>query len=419
MSPGAASGEKPRPTDMLFWYVLVGLATAALFWQLLLFMVFRGLSPDFPWHDEFIAAIRNGHLNGVPHFLYHVLVLALQLPFERVGLVAPGDYRVASFVVALAAIEATAMVLLWRVSRLLGTRPVDRLMAAALSVGLLLAHPLCLLVFRDNRRYLGYLAPNVYHSPTLIVAKPLALAALGFVLRAFAKAESSWRSVLACAVMIVLSALAKPSFLLPLLPLVVLVGGVRLMTGKVVDIRLLLLGVLLPGVAILAVQYRIAFDPASTNQIIVAPLAAMHAVSSFLGLKFVLSVLFPVAAYVLWIERARGDFELNFTWGLFLASLPLAYLLAESGRVIHGNLVWSAHLTLFLLFVESALFTLRRLAEGGKPAWRSGRFNAVAAIFVLHVASGTYYQRYMIDMKQEHPEALPLFARAPETDKVC
>jgi hypothetical protein len=327
-----------------------------------------------------------------PHFLFHLLVLAVYRA-------APGtSLTSAAFVVAVAAYLAGALAIYGLFSALLGRAKSLRtaMLYATLSLALMLVMPINLLT--PGNRYLGYLIPHAYHNPTIVVLKPLALVLFYVSARCF-DARPLPRPVAytaGAAIATLLAVLAKPSYVIALAPALSLVAAHALWRGAPVHWRLLVYGVLLP--IALGVGVQMTFMSARRS-FVFAPLAVFHewarlinpAAASHLPLKFLLSILFPLAVYVCCLRLARGALYLNLAWLTFAVGAAYTYLLAESGNDLGlGNFTWSAQITVFVLFVASAVFFLgwaTRDAPRGSVA-ATATIALVGLVFVLHLVSG-------------------------------
>ncbi len=86
-------------------------------------------------------------------------------------------------------------------------------------------------------------------------------------------------------------------------------------------------------------------------------------------------------------------------WILFAVGAGIAYLLAESGpRMAHGNMVWSAQIAVFILFVQSAAHLSTYFGGVLTTPARGERWRATASLgcLLLHTAFGIalYFAEY-------------------------
>lgn len=304
------------------------------------------------------------------------------------------DIYFAEALVLIAAQAATAVLLwAWLGPRLLRQGGWLRLLAA---LGTTLAAPLMLLAPLDGRFYFGYIGLASYHNPTIHLLRPFALGGFILLLNAFRAARMPVWQVILLASLTLLGALVKPSFAFSFFPVALLAAGWMRLRKLPFDGRALLGGFLVPALLSLLLQAAVTYllPDADPGGIFLAPFLVERGFSGWLGLKFLLSILFPLSLLpMLFRAGAKGLGDaggLRLAWFGFLSGAAQLYLLAEGGeRLYHGNFRWSAQITLFLLFC-AALYALVNHAEKLK-SWQK----ALAwAAFGLHLAAGAVYYVY-------------------------
>jgi hypothetical protein len=279
--------------------------------------------------------------------------------------------------------------------------------ALGIVLSLMVLMPINLPTLGERNLYFGYIPLVSYHNPTSILLKPLALLLLVQIVRGlWATDSASILRIAASAGLTSLATLAKPSYTIVLLPALALVmpalwirsrGSPHGTPGP--DWRLLLGGVVAPAVALLAWQYAYTYSSEqATHATFIrsgigwAPLRVVRMLSpSGLGLKFALSIAFPFCVAVAYFDRVRRCPALGFCWLGFGIGAFYMYFLAETGpRLRDANFIWAAQITLFLLFVASALFLMRRMAHVQETSGRrpDRRPWFCIAVYGLHVASG-------------------------------
>jgi hypothetical protein len=258
-----------------------------------------------------------------------------------------------------------------------------------ITVCLLLVWPVALLFPLDGHLHMGYIGSNVHHNATYILLKPLALLMLAQAVRIFDGQRRSWPGIILAAVVSAACTLAKPNFTVTILPAVALGVAYRLYRRQSVDWRLLLFGFGLPVAVVLLGQWPL--FAALKGGLDFAPLKVMGGRSDYLLPKLILSILFPVSVYLAYFKNARQDVWLNLSWLAFLYGLAYTYLLAEDIAASHGNLTQSGRITMFVLFVVSALFVIRQGWSTSQATPRDRRFTLVVLLFGLHLISGLYW----------------------------
>jgi hypothetical protein len=303
--------------------------------------------------------------------------------------------------------------------------------AAVITLCVMVLAPIIILT--PDQLYLGYVVTNVYHNPTITMAKPLALLLFGVLLLAFREpirwSEDSYFAryfgadlpqrrvyrfffVVCVALLSVLSALAKPSFTLCLLPAVLILILVYIAQRKSFDWTLVFAGIVLPSIAVLVWQYSVTYSQGSTltsSSVIFAPFLVIGQYVDTMNellIRFFMSVAFPAVVTLVYFKNALADRYLRLGWLLFSIGAFYTYFLAETGdRLIHGNFVWGAQLTLYILFmVTSRFFVVQsvaayqclngRVTTGNSRSMRWGvwfRLITTTLVFMLHVVCGVWW----------------------------
>ena len=378
-----------RSAGLLVPTLLAATTLAAFSW--ILTLRFTTLEPyqDFCFHDEVAADLAAGEPLELPHPLYHVLVATLA---------AVSGFAVPSVGIGVAVLAQTclALVAYFDLRAAAGGRAA---VAALLALGLTVVAPLYWLTPASREFYFGYLFPNALHSPTIILLRPFALGLfLGCAGVLAAAADPPSARTAGLALLTLLCAAAKPSYLICLLPAL---GAAWLLEGRPIDRRwsALALGVLLPGALIAAAQavFTLTTDRMEPTTIVLAPLKVVfiytHRDVALVVVKLALSVVFPVAVVAAFARDAVRDGALRLAWLAFLAGALYAYGLAETGpRMSHGNFLWSGQAAAAVLFAASARFALARARTGEREAPGAYlRLAVCGGAFALHVASGIGY----------------------------
>ena len=376
---------------------------------------------DHPAHNVFAAQMRQELRLTMPHPLYHLVVVGIQKciePFRKSTpepsaaravaaagkqmqgpALAPVNQRYASASVAtLLLFQIMLGAILWA-EFCQAIEPHN--VAGALSVVflvmlLLLVGPISALHAVDQKYYFGYIGIHVWHSPTVMIAKPLALLTFLGTLAVFGEhsREKSVARFVGLAGVVVLGALAKPSYLLCLIPAAFFVA--IMLKGKSVRWGWLLGAIVGPGVAVILWQSHMYASLTGGSHAKFAPFATMASMSDYLAVKFVLSIGFPLVCYVA-LPELRQRFRLKFAWVVFFFGLAITYLIKESQRTAHGNFLWSAQLSLFVLFVESLLGVIAVVrSRGMRDRLVATRLGLCAAVLAAHLWFGVAYDVHLL-----------------------
>lgn len=339
---------------------------------------------DHGWHQTYARYwFELGRVSELlPHVGYHLLLMGVLRA-------APGvDMRVVGLGVMLVTYAACGLAVYACVAAVAGER---RWLAALLTVTLMYAAPVNFLNLGQQNLYFGYIAPNVYHNPTTILLKPLALAQFWLTLRALGERNTpSW--VLPSLIGLSLAGiLVKPNWALCLLPAAGLITVIRKSRRQPVDVSTLTFGLFVPSVCALAAQYL--FFEATRGGIVFAPLWSLsfHDTSiESLTVKLLLSLALPLVVAAVDVRAVRRLPEMALAWVGLVIGLAQFYLLNETKHYWAGNFWWGAQVGLFILFVVSVRRMLAWL-DGGSIDERLRaipRLVAAGGVLLLHVAGG-------------------------------
>jgi hypothetical protein len=326
----------------------------------------------------------------VVHPLFQVIIGGIYwLSRSAVGL---WDASILVMVLALAA--QAAILFVWLRKR----AQAGIFISMILPVVVTFAAPLMLLAGSDGQYYYGYIGLANYHNPTVVLLRPLALASFLLGIQVFEGRTRHWGLILFSAVILIASALVKPNFALSLLPAICLLAGWYWLQRRPVDWTFLFGGFILPGVAVLFVQGLFSFfsPEAGQGSIIFAPFQVEQAFSGWLGLKFVLSLIFPLTVLIVYFKQIRNDPAILLAWIGFCVGAFQMYFLAESNdRFFDGNFRWSAQIMLYVLFAASAYAAGRYKGTLKQrwPVWLAAAAQlAAGAVYYAHLFQVASYR---------------------------
>jgi hypothetical protein len=350
------------------------------------------VTSDFPAFMELTEGLKQGPGNvpgyHLAHPLWELLVIAVNSLF---GI----SFRMAAFLVTLSSTLAAAMVIYFWFAPVLRANRLSLAWGVVAAVGLNLVTPLSVLAPIDHRWFAGYIGTIQYNNPTIILLRPLALLQFIIAIRCFQQAAQGWQLTALAAAVTALATLAKPSFAICILPAMGLLAAYRWLKRQHVDARLLFMGFVAPTLAVLTWQFLVAYGSPGQSGIFLYPFGVMGAQSSFLLIKFLLSVFFPLLVVMILPRAAAHDIRMVLAWLSFFWGILFAYLFAFGPPLtLDGDFIWGARITLLLLFCVSLLFLLERI--------RTLRWVALlpGAAWLAHVAYGiAYYIHYLTTQK--------------------
>jgi len=291
-----------------------------------------------------------------PHFLYEFLVIGTDKFFQFRSL------KLSAQIVTTLSYCMLSIILYYGFLAANGIRKTSfskafRLFAV---LGVMIACPVPAFYFYDGYMYLGYFGINSYHNPTIILLKPFAALQLIYVAKAYDEDISSSRVYQA--ILTSLSAIAKPSYLICLIPAAAIMWVMRSIKKQRVSRKFLLLGIGLPGILVLLWQFYFQYGN-GTTAIIFSPLRVYSKYSEIWMLipKLALTIIFPLSVAVCFRDKVSICTLLYFAWIMYGVGIAYACIFAEVPKMYSGNFFWSAEITGFLLFASSTKFFLSEI----------------------------------------------------------
>jgi hypothetical protein len=316
-------------------------------------------------HDVHVRFVQRGVEEGVwpAHFLFQAIVYALSgFSHEFVSLAWASLVLLTTCVVAKAWLSYALLV---RRCPRLPTPPFEyraRLshstVLALVTAALLLSAPI-VRPWWTHRIYLGQISPNIWHNPTSVLCFPLVI--LLFFAADYFLRSGRTRELVAVGSLAFVSVLAKPNYFLAFAPVYALLAWRRFGVSR---LWLLSQAAMIPTVLLLCWQLTASFGGPNAMRpglhIAWMPLAAWQVHSNSIGLSLLFSLAFPLSYLVIFRRRLQSPQTLLLAWGVMLASLVWAGCFAEvrdaDGAVdLHFNFSWGAHLSLFVLFLVTAM----------------------------------------------------------------
>lgn len=329
------------------------------------------------------------------HFLYQLLISAVYFLTKNIDI---------SYISTLSlCVVATALLIYTYIHN----NKANPYTSAAASLALLVVTPIYILFYVDHHQYFGYIGINVYHNPTMILLKPIALILFikfALSLESPLPTHKNKLSILYFILLIVLSALAKPSFLICFMPAVAFFLLISALKKTYSPWAISCIGVILPAVSILLIQYYLTYADQqlsyyqAKSSIALAPFQFVNHYSSYIFPKFLLSIAFPALIFVLYFSQVRKCRVLLFAWTTFLIGAFQYYFLIETGpRSFQGNFSWGAQITLFILFVVSMRHLMKNSAVITSNKINNIKMITCWTVFSLHTIFGFifYYSEFL------------------------
>jgi len=370
------------------------------------------LESDYEVHNQLAVQVVEApaeFFRNTPHFLYHV---STALSYVML----PGRNQDAAGAITMILSYLALMMLIYGQLRRMTRRARHVLaffIAALLTVMLLLVTPITF--FTPQNHYFGYFTPHVYHNPTINLMKPFAVLLFFAALPIFYdKSALSLRWIPAYALLTGLCLLAKPSFILAFVPALGLFTLIPLLRRQAIHWPVLLGGIVLPAILILAYQ---TLTWTSGGGIGIDPLRVFHEwtlhyevnADKQLIFKLLLSITFPLSAYLLYLRNSTQNTMFNLAWLIFFVSAAMAYLLVDYTVIAAGDFGWGAQAGVLVLFIAAAAFLVQQnhafILNGGKMRWHHWlRLAICLLLLLLHFVSGLHW--YYLHLTQSSLDLL-------------
>lgn len=346
---------------------------------------------DYITHLKWASEMEENQKLILPHPLYHLLVILGKN-------ILPIDYIQSSTVVIVLSIFFLA-VLNYRILN----RYTSIKTAILFSTCLLLVTPIQLFYFIDNHLYFGYIGISIYHSPTMLLLKPLSLIAFCYALKsATSTSKNDLPSGIAFALSLFFCGISKPNFLMIILPAFIVFLFLIRQLKPTLKHTYIYGAFFLPIITVLSLQFFQTYffqdlSQATGNMeshIAILPFETMSYYSGFLIPKFFLSIAFPLFIFLCYPKKFIKDKAIIFSSCCFFMGIILTYFFAESGyRMYDGNFWWSGQIGLYLVFLFSLAFLFENIKELTKKSADKIKYFLCLTLFFLHTAFGVFFYR--------------------------
>lgn len=245
--------------------------------------------------------------------------------------------------------------------------------------------------------YLGSYAAGVWHNPTYMVIKPLAVLCFLFFLRVWKnyREGSFWKDYIVFTLLLTLSTWAKPSFVMSFGPVIFILLLWDFIKGRGKNLgRTVIVGLsLLPSLLVALGQSLLVFNESDSIAFGYAIFLRQYIQYPIGGL--LKSIVFPVIVLVICHKVSK-----NAAWWAAVLntifSVGYAFFLYETGRrLADGNFTWGTHIAVFLLFLVTSSILFQWQAEkniiSSGSAWQKTGFWISCALLIAHAVFGIGY----------------------------
>jgi hypothetical protein len=207
--------------------------------------MFQAPGNDYIGHVKWAEDLYRTGKIAMPHFLYYLLIDGLYAAHLASSFLLAGRLVVIGTYALAAVLVYGALWAVFHGHRWLGRAP----MLLAATGAVLVAQPIARLPWYA----IGYLWNDPYNTPTFTLLRPFAVAAFFLTVRfLFGRRRPDWGLLVAFFLAVAGGALAKPSYLICLLPATVILASLRMLRRAPLSPAALLIGFGAPALAVLA-----------------------------------------------------------------------------------------------------------------------------------------------------------------------
>jgi len=374
-------------------HVLAAFLTAFLFVLAAKQDVFR----DHFQHANF-AELLAKKVESPPHFIYHLLVISVNaltsLSFLNSGFVIIGLSVFFTFLFLMEYLQLSAPT-------------TYRAPLVVLCLALFFLHPIPLLFWQDKHLYYGYMAANIFHNPTVILLKPLALLHFMIFTHLINRDSYPMKNIVWLGILTAISILAKPSYMMTLLPATLLIWFIALVRHNRFSpgaTKLIALSLFLPTLGLIGWQFFRTFGPQGAEvtrwnqgKLAFSPLELFRHYSSTLSFipKVVGSLAFPISVVFFHFKMAKRSFDFQLALANMVVAAIFNYCLVDKGGCfLCGDFGWSSQIALFLFNCVSLKIFFQSIDFSADEFTNTRTRLAIAipmALFTLHFISGAFW----------------------------
>jgi len=342
---------------------------------------------DLLGHLNFIKTIKSGKLFLIPHPGFHILVILFSwLSFTSV--------EVSSIIIlTLCVISSFAITYFYLRSIILNTH-----LESLLITWILFLVSAIYLPFFSKNIYLGQGTPNIWHNPTFIAQKPLAILIffMAIVFLQFNNNSLLNKKSLFLAFLLFASVWIKPNFAITLIfSLFLYIFLSRKSRFKIERYGQTLI-IVIPSIISLALQYYFTYKPLASKyhpSLIIDYLAVWKHHSPNPYISLLLGIAFPVALLIFKFSSIKKNPLFALTIILFVIALAQMAFFAEEGyRFFYWNFSWSYYMGLYFVFLVALLEYFSWIKKIKKNnLFDISKFILSSTVLLLHLASGIFY----------------------------
>ena len=247
----------------------------------------------------------------------------------------------------------------------------------------------------NPQHYIGYQSANMWHNSTYIGMRFFAIAVLCVYADIYREEKPCIKDLIVFAVLFAVSTLIKPSFTIVFGPVFVMELLYDFLAKKHKFTHVLFKGLAaVPALISMFAVSTVMFGGETGNGYAIRPFYELSRRGTHPKVTLVLSILFPLAVFMLHIKDFYKDRIYSFSLLMWLVGFLEVFLMAETGdRSGDGNFFWGYSIALFVAFAGALYMIFKDLfANAMLPGKVAIAVRALLlGIFAWHAIGGIWY----------------------------
>jgi len=345
---------------------------------------YKGLFPsDLPEHLSFVDKMVSGAIKA-PEVGFEYTVYAISKIFFI-------SYEYAAIILMSVIYTGMVFIIGWMLKNFLMISELKVIIFSACLISVSAIY----LPFFSQHLLVGPGGPNVWHNPTVLMIKPLALLIVYFTLKGLQEEKSFYW--LCSSALLFISLIYKPSFGIVFMPAL----GIYVLINYPKNFKSYknVLIMVFPSILLLTYQTFMLLNHGDLNNkdpVYISSFAVLRHYTPNVFVSFLQGLAFPLALLICHFKKTISDRYLQLSWLVLIIAYAEFALLVEGApdRVIHGNFGWGYLVSMQLVFVFSFIELYRWTREVysiNSTFIEKLKIQLVWLIFSFHLFSGLIY----------------------------
>jgi len=361
------------------------------FWFLI-----NNVPTDIQLHNKYVLLIISNNKSYPPNFLYYFLVNLLSFFTGKLFLINTASVLILSSAVLLRYFITKTIIIEYLQSKKI---VYNNSIPVYLSIALLFLFSIQDIynIFILKKLYLGRIVPTVWHNSTTILLFPFAILLFWKQYKEIINSSKTTISnLLIIALLIVVNAIIKPSFLLVFIPVTVVFLFIKYFPGRIkqllINLMPLVFGLSIIALLTLLIYYLQigSFQSKESKIILTKPFEvfSLWVPTWYIPFSLFFSFAFPIIYLAFYPSTLKSNL-VKYVLLLTILGVILSAFIGEGGpRDFHGNFSWQNVITCYLLML---VITMEGATRYLKNKYVGLKEKILVLIFAFHILSGVLY----------------------------